>query len=92
MLPVTVGSLVQVHEVHVDLLIGDLPIILGRQMAVGLLQQIESMNPHLAGREGVAPGHHAAACIVVVGLFHDLGDLRVGLDGGLVYQFAGQNT
>ena len=89
-LPVAVGGLVQVHEVHVDLLVGDLPVVLGGQMAVGLLQQAEAVNPHLAGGEGVAPGDDAAAVLVVVGVLHHLGDLRVGLDGGLVHHLAGQ--
>ena len=89
-LPVAVGGLVQVHEVHVDLLVGDLPAILGGQVAVGLLQQIKAVDPHLAGGEGVAPGDDAAALLVVVGVLHHLGDLGVRLHGGLVYHLAGQ--
>ena len=35
--PVTMGGLVEIHEVHVDFLIGDFDIVLSGKMAVRLL-------------------------------------------------------
>ena len=91
-LTVAMGSLIQVHKVHVDLLVGDLAVILGGQVAIGLLQQIKAVDPHFARGEGVAPGHNAQAVIVMVGILHDLGDLCIGFHGCLIHQLAGQNA
>ena len=77
MLPVAVSGLVQVHEVHVDLVIGDLQIILGCQMAVWLLQVGKAVDPHL-GAEGMAPGDDAGTGIVVVCFLDDLRNLGIG--------------
>ena len=90
-LPVAMGGLVEVHEVHVDLLVGDLFVVLGGQMAVGLLQGSEAVDPHLAGREGVAPGDDAGALVPVIGLLDHIGDLLVGLGGHLIHQRIGQH-
>ena len=89
-LPVAVGGLVQVHEIHVDLLVGDLAVVLGGKMAVGLLQIHKAVDPHLAGTEGVAPGDDARTAGVVVGLAHHVGNLLVGLGRDLVDHPAGQ--
>ena len=91
-LPVAVGGLVEVHEVHVDLIVGDLTVVLGGKMAVGLLEIHKAVDPHLGGREGVAPGDDAAALVVVVGLLDYIGNLLVGLGGDLIDQLAGQVT
>ncbi len=90
MLPVAMGGLVQVHEVHVDFLVGNLLVVLGGQVAVGLLQIGQAVDPHLGGAEGVAPGDDAGAGIVIVGLLHHVGDLLVGLGGHLIDQLVGQ--
>ena len=89
-LAVAMGGLVQVHEVHVDLFVGDLQVVLRGKVAVGLLQVGEAVDPHLARGEGVAPGDDAGALLVVVRLADDVGDLLVGLRGDLVDQLAGQ--
>ena len=84
------GRLVQVHEVHVDLFVGDLPVVLGGKVAVGLLEAGKAVDPHLGGGEGVAPGDDTGAGIVVVGLLDHVGDLLVALGGDLVDQGIGQ--
>ena len=89
-LPVAVGGLVQVHEVHVDFFIGDGAVVLGGKMAPGLLQAGKAVDPHLRGAEGVAPGHDTGAGGVVVCLAHHVGNFLVGLGGDLVDQLAGQ--
>ena len=45
-LPVTMGGLVQVHEVHIDFFIGDFQIVLGGEVAIGLLQIHKAVDPH----------------------------------------------
>ena len=89
-LPVAVGGLIEVHEVHVDLVAGDLPVILGGQVAIGLLQPRQAVNPHFAGGKGVAPGHHPGAGRAVVGLPHYAGNLPGGFGGHLIDQGEGQ--
>ena len=89
-LAVAMGRLVQVHEVHVDLVVGDLAVVLGGEMQVGLLQVSKAVDPHLGRGEGVAPGDDASAVLGVIRLAHDVGDLLVGLGGHLVHQLAGE--
>ena len=88
--PVTVGSLVQVHEVHIDFFIGDLQIVLGGEVAIGLLQIHKAVDPHLGGREGVAPGDDTGAGIVVIGLLHNVRNLGIGHGRDLINQRIGQ--
>ena len=90
-LPVPMGRLIQIHEVHVDLLVGDLHIVLGGQMAVGLLEGCQAVNPHLRRRECMAPGDDTRDFIQVVGLLDNLSDLGVGLGRHLVDQRIGQD-
>ena len=89
-LAVAVGGLVEVHEVHVDLLVGDLAVVLGGEVAVGLLQVHKAVDPHLGGAEGVAPGDDARAGRLIVGLAHHVGDLLLRLGGHLVDHLAGE--
>ena len=86
MLPVSMRRLVQVHEIHIDLVIGDIPVILRHKMAVGLPQNLQTVDPHLAGRKSVAPGNQAAAFLLIIGLPHNCGNLFSGFGGSLVYQ------
>ncbi|MPN48828.1 hypothetical protein SDC9_196440 [bioreactor metagenome] len=86
MLPVAVGGLIQVHKVHVNFFIGNLPVILGGKMTVGLLQVHKAVNPHFRGTEGVAPGDHSGTAVVVIGLFDHVGNFPVGLGGQLINQ------
>ena len=48
-LSVAVSCLVQVHEIHVDLVVGKLLIRLGVQMQQGLGQDLKALDPHLCG-------------------------------------------
>ena len=69
-LDVSVGALVQVHEVHIHRLPGDLGIILCVEVEERLLQILQTLDPHLGGAEGVHPGDDTYALLVVVGSFH----------------------
>ena len=74
-LSVTMGCLIEIHEVHIDLFIRNFLIVLSCQMAPGLLQQGKSRQPHLGRREGMAPCHHAKALVIIIGLLDHLCDL-----------------
>ena len=61
MFPITVGRLVQIHEIHVDSGPGDIAIVLSVQMQQGLPQRFQSVDPHFGRREGVTPGEQPNA-------------------------------
>ena len=46
-LDVTMSTLVEVHEVHVDLAPGNLGVILGVEVKQRLLQLLQTLDPHL---------------------------------------------
>ena len=69
-LDVAVGTLVQVHEVHVHGVPGYLGVILCVEMEQWFLQCLQTLNPHLCGREGVHPGDDTDALLIVVGGLH----------------------
>ena len=46
-LDIAVSTLVEVHEVHVDLAPGDLSVILSVEVEQRLLQLLQTLNPHL---------------------------------------------
>ena len=76
-LTVTVGCLVEVHEVHVDLIIGKLLICLCVQVQEGLSQLLQALDPHLGRGEGMHPCDDAYAVIIVADDPHILdADLR----------------
>jgi hypothetical protein len=80
-LPVAVGGLVQVHEVHVDRRPRQRLVGLRVQVQQRLLQRVEAVDPHPGGRERVHPGDHADAVRVGVGREHRAVDARrVGED------------
>ena len=70
-LDVAVSRLVEVHEVHVDGVPWEVSIILGVEVEQRLLQCLQTLDPHLGGREGVHPGDDTHALLVVVGCLHD---------------------
>ena len=43
---VSVSGLIEIHEVHIDLIIRDFAVILCCEMAPSLLEVSESVNPH----------------------------------------------
>ena len=67
-LPVPVGRLVFIHEVHVNGVVGDLAVELGVQVQQGLAVLLKSQNPGFGRGKGVHPGDHTRAVFVVVGL------------------------
>ena len=77
-LAVTMGRLVEVHEVEVDLAPGQAVVGLGVQVQQRLLQGIEPADPHLGRREGVHPRDHADDLVGAVGLEREALD-RVAL-------------
>ena len=90
---VAVGCLVEVHEIHVDLIIGKLLVCLGVEMKKGLSEFLKALDPHFGGREGVHPGDDAYAVVVAHGspdvTYADLGCLHSGeqLDADRSFQF-----
>ena len=83
-LPVAVRRLVFVHEVHVDGVVRQFFVVLRRKVAHGLLQHGKPLNPHLCGREGVAPGDDADAVVVRIDLLDRRDDFVRALAGGEV--------
>ncbi len=91
-LPVAVGGLVFVHEVHVDVVIGDFFVILGEQVEHGLAVFLKAPDPGFGGGEGVHPGDDPGAGGVGVGVAKHLAD-HVARDlGGQQLQREGQLT
>ena len=86
------SSLVEIHEVHVDLFVRNLEVVLRGEVAVRLLQIDQTVDPHLRRGEGVAPGNDAGTLLVVVGLGHDVANLAVAHRGHLIDQLAGQDA
>jgi len=74
-LPVAMGALVKVHEVHIDVLPRDVAIELGVQVYQRLLQHFQTADPHFGRGEGVHPGDNANAVRGGVGLLAGLVDL-----------------
>ena len=72
-------GLVQVHEIHVDLIIRKLLIGLSMQVKHGLSKFLQALDPHLGRGEGVHPCNNADAVIVAGCFAHilntDLGSL-----------------
>jgi hypothetical protein len=87
-LPVAVGGLVQVHEVHVDRAPGQVTVELGVEVGVGLAQRGEAGDPHLRGREGVHPEDEADAGRGRVRLGEEPEHLLRRLDDGLEHDAA----
>ena len=72
-LDITVSTLVQVHEVHVDLIPGNLSVILRMEGEQRFLQCLQTLDPHLCGRERMHPCDDTHALrIIVSGLHHFL--------------------
>ena len=81
-LAVTMGGLVQVHEVHVDGGPRDLVVELRVQVEERLLEATQAGDPHLGRRERVHPGDEPDACVARIRLLAQPPDLvREGQDG-----------
>ena len=86
-LPVAVRRLVQVHEVHVDRVPGQITTELGMEMDERLLKRVQPAHPHLRRRKRVHPEDEAGAVRVGIRLKAKLGDFvrrgQQGLELGL---------
>ena len=91
-LDVAVGTLVQVHEVHVHGFPGYLGVVLGVEVEQGLLQGLQTLDPHLGGREGVHPGDDAHALVVVVGGLHHGFHFLAAVGGAFVHHLDGDDA
>ena len=69
-LDITVGALVQVHEVHIDCIPWNICVVLGVEVKQWLLKSLKTLYPHLGGAEGVHPGDDTYALLVIVGGLH----------------------
>ena len=58
-LAVAMCALVEVHEVHVDVVPWNLLVVLCVEVEKGLLEVLKTADPHLCGGEGVHPGDDA---------------------------------
>ena len=67
-LPVAVGGLVEVHEVHVDVGPGQVPVELGVEVEERQPERLEPTDPHPRRGEGVHPGDDPDAPVARVGL------------------------
>ena len=77
MLAVAMSGLVQVHEIHVDFIVGNIHIVLSGKMAEWFLQSGQSIDPHFRRRESMAPGYDTSAIIVIICFFNNCGDFFV---------------
>jgi hypothetical protein len=91
-LDVAVSALVEVHEVHIHGLPGNFCIILSVEVEQGLLEILQTLNPHLGGRECVHPGDHTYALLFVVGSLHHSFHFFGRVGGAFVYHFDGDET
>ena len=80
-LAVPVGCLIEVHEIHVDCVIGQPLVCLRMQMQQRLPEQLKALDPHLGRREGMHPCDDADAVVVHHDLLHVLHADRGGLHG-----------
>ena len=63
-LTVSVGTLVEVHKVHIHSLPRNLLVVLSVEMEERLAELLHSVYPHLCRRESVHPGDHTDAFLV----------------------------
>ena len=90
-LPVAVGRLVQVHEVHVDRVPRQVAIELGVEMHERLLKRVEPAHPHFRRRKRMHPNDQAGAARIGIRVEAKLRDLvgrgQQGLEFGLEREF-----
>ena len=90
MFPVAVSSLIEVHEVHVDFVIGYFTVVLGCEMTPCFLEACEAVDPHFRGAEGVTPRDDSGALCVMVSVSDNVSDFCVCLCCYFVDDFAGK--
>ena len=91
-LAVAVSRLVEIHEIHVHGIPGYLGVILCVKVKKRLAELLQSVNPHLCGREGVHPCDDTHTFRVVCGGFHHRLYLLGGVCCAFVHDFDRQIT
>ncbi len=81
---VAVSALVEVHEIHIDLLPGDVPIELGVQVEQWFMEDAQSADPHFCRGEGMHPSDDADTMGCVIGFDAGMVDLFRCFDGRAV--------
>ena len=81
-LTVAVSGLIQVHEIHVDLVIRKFLICLCMQMKERLCQDLKASDPHLGRGECVHPCDHTDAVVIIFSSADILYTELSGLDSG----------
>ena len=64
--PVPMGGLMEIHEIHVDLIPWQIPVELGVKMNNRLPKISESADPHLRWRKSMHPEHHSRTGRIVL--------------------------
>ncbi len=83
---VPVCGLIQVHEIHIDRIPGDVAVELRVQVQKGPLVLHESLDPHLGRRERVHPGDDPRTFRIGVGFSEQCDDVfRACRDAGLYH-------
>ena len=67
---VAMSSLIQIHEIHIDFIIRKLLVSLGMKVKQGLVEDLQTLDPHFCRREGVHPGHNTNAVIIAHDALH----------------------
>ena len=70
-LNVAMCRLVEVHEVHVDVVPWNFSIVLCMEVEERLLKRLKTLNPHLCRRECVHPCDNTNTLLVVIRSLHD---------------------
>ena len=91
-LPIPVGRLVLIHEIHVDGIIGNLQIELGMKMTQRLAVLLQSQNPRLCRGKGVHPCNDPRTFPVHVRLIEQPSDHLIGEQGWLPHQLIRKQT
>ncbi len=73
--PVSVRTLVEVHEIHIHGVPGNLFIELRMEMQQRLVKRLQSMDPHFGRGESVHPGYHPDAFFTIIGFLESGGYL-----------------
>ena len=90
--PVSMSTLIQVHEVHVHGVPRNLLVVLGMEVQKRLAESLEAPDPHLGRRESVHPGDDSDALGIGFGPAHHVQDLGRGVGRAFIDNFHGKET
>ena len=91
-LAVAMSTLVEVHEVHIHGLVGDLLVVLCMEVEQGLAEDLHALDPHLGRREGVHPADDAHALVVDISAVHDVDHFLGTVGCAFIDNLDGQTT